>query len=509
MPKLHSFLASPTGDHVQDLRALSAMLQEARSRGLDLPEEMFKKVNLTWNKPNGYFPKMDGSLYNPTEIHKAFIAARGRFVGLFAGRGAGKTGAGAQKALAKIESGEPGAVMNPDFENFKLSTWPEFREWIPWENVVAAHQYRRSPEWQPYQPFNLVFKNGVKVICKGLKEPDSARGPNINWLWYDEGGRDETGEPFQVAVASVRIGKEPQSFVTTTPKGKYHWIYKFFVEKNIPEDALEAFEKEGLGRELIEMYYMSLLDNQDNLDPGFFASLLAAYPAGWLRQQEVFGKFVDAGGNLADSSWFRDKMVDEPPEEVNGRIRYWDLAATEKKISKHDKKNDPDETVGTLMSMVKRFEEKDEKKIYIGKNDFYIEEQQSGFWEWDDIKSNIVRVAKEDGIAVKVVVEQEPASGGKNQVAELNSVLQKEIPGHPGCEGYRPEGDRIMLANIWFAEAKEGFVYIVKGDWVKGFFEQVDTFPNAKHDDKITSVSGARINLSPVKKWKRIKFLKL
>ena len=114
--------------------------------------------------------------------------------------------------------------------------------------VIPKHSRRANVGWVPNQPFKLAFINGVEVICKGLKEEGSARGPNINWLWYDEAGRDDTGEAWQTAIASVRVGIDPQAWITTTPKGRDHWIYKFFVLQDIPEDAIKAFEEVAVKR---------------------------------------------------------------------------------------------------------------------------------------------------------------------------------------------------------------------------------------------------------------------
>jgi len=495
-----NFFRRPFKD--DERKRFAALLEEVRSRGLQLPDELFTDKEVKWNVDDkGYFVAIDGRIYTPTEEQGRFVTSQSRFSGFFGSRGAGKSSAGTQKALKKIQQGMNGAVLNPDFENFKISTWPEFRSWIPWENVVPAHQYRKDPEWQPHQPFVLTFVNGVNVICKGLKDPDSARGPNINWLWYDEAGRDVTGESWRIAVASVRVGYMPQAWITTTPNVKAPWVRKFFINKEVPEDAIEAFKDEGLDRELIETFFGSIYDNKNNLDPGYFASMLAAYPSGWLRQQEIFGQFVDEGGVLGDRSWFNGKIMTEVPFDVYRRIRYYDLAATEKKLS-GAKKNDPDETVGTLMSM----------SVDKPRPKFCIEHQVHGFWKWDDIKSVVVDIAREDGFAVKIFVEQEPGSGGKNQIAELDSHVRREIPGHPGVEGYRPDTDRVIAANFWFADAAEGRMYMLQGEWNKEFLDQLDIFPGSTshvHDDRITSVSGARINLAPPKKWRSVQFLHL
>lgn len=478
---------------------ISSLLAEMQSRNIVIPDEMKLDKSVTWPRDSdGYFVKVNGRRYTTSnQAAVDFVKSNARFVALISGRGGGKSASGSQKALEKIRQGQSGAVLNPDFENFKISTWPEFREWIPWDMVVPAHRYMRNSYWQPHQPFVLAFINGVRVYCKGLKDPDSARGPNINWLWYDEAGRDLTGEAWQVAVASVRVGKDPQAWITTTPRGRSHWIYSFFVKKDIPEDALELFEKEGMGRTLIDMFYTDIYANQQNLDPGFMASILAAYPAGWLRDQEVFGKFIDEGGNLADRTWFRDKILPAIPDGVTirKRVLYFDLAATEKKLVAGKKRNDPDETVATLMS-------------WDGTN-FYIEKQSGGFFAWDELKEFVVNTVSKGSPSTEVWLEEEPGSGGKNQVAELHNTIRKELPGHPGAKGYRPEGDRVMLANVWFANAKEGNVYLIDGSWIPPFFDQLDEFPEGKHDDKITGISGARMKVAPIRRWKHIDFLHL
>jgi predicted phage terminase large subunit-like protein len=483
----------------QERQQLALLLGEARSRGLDVAMGIDIVTRYKWPiDSRGYFTKLDGSQYIPTEDQDDFIDSTSRFSGFFGSRGSGKSAAGAQKALKKIMQGESGMACNPDLENFKLSTWPEFREWIPWEMVVPSHKYRMNPEWQPQQPFTLVFNNKAKVYCKGIKDPDSARGPNINWLWYDEGCRDLEGLSWQIAIASVRVGNNPQAWTTTTPKGKYHWAHEFFVEKEIPPEVLEILEKIGReDEELIEWFHGTIKENEENLDPLFFASILLAYPKGYLRKQEVEGLFVSPEGALGDRTWFDGKVIPAVPKDVviKARVRYWDLAASEKKLT-GKKKTDPDKTVGTLMS-------------WDGTN-FYIEDQTSGYWEWKKIKESLYETALEDGIHIPIYIEQEPAAGGKNQVAELKSYIKEKIPVFK-MEGHLPKeaGDKVMRAQTWFAEAAAGLMYLVYGDWNEDFLGELDNFPEARHDDHVDSASGARHTVAPVRTWKKMPFLSL
>ncbi len=492
----------------EEQEKLLYLLQELKNRGLEVPKESFTQKLIWPLDRNGYFSKLDGTFYKPREELDKFIHSNAWFVALVSGRGGGKSAAGVQKALLKIKEGKSGAVLNPDFENFKTATWPEFREWIPWDLVVAGQKYRGSPEWQPHEPFTMIFKNGVSVLCKGLKDPDSARGPNINWLWYDEAGRDRDGLSWKTAIAAVRIKPEPQAWITSTPKGRRHWQFLFFEKREIPEDAIQAFEEAGLGRELIESFDTTILDNKENLDPGFLAAMLAAYPVGWLRDQELFGKYVDETGSLGDATWFKGKVIPASWDIVEKRVRFWDLAATEKKTT-GKKANDPDETVGTKVACRPWIRLEDEGK-QARLREFCIENQIGGQWEWADIKANILQTAERDGPFVEIWIEQEPASGGINQVEEIKLQVRENLGSAYKVEGYRPEGDRVMAANIWFAEAAQGQWWMVEGNWNQKFLDQLSGFPdNTDHDDRVTSVSGARIKVAPIRTWKNIPFMKV
>lgn len=495
----------------EEQKILQLYLLELKNRGIPLPDEAYKKKQLKWPKDsNGYFTKNGGQFFVPSDHQERFLESIARYIALISGRGGGKSAAGSQKAIKKIEQGLSGIVYNPDFENFKSSTWPEFREWIPWDMVVPGQRYRRNPEWEAHEPFTMVFLNEditgsgkVRVRCKGLKDPDSGRGPNVNWFWYDEGGRDRDGQSWRIAEASVRLPPDPQSWVTTTPKGRNHWIYKFFVKQEIPEDAKKLFEEQGGGRELIEVFdEMTIYDNIQNLDPGFVAAMLAAYPVGWQRDQEIFGKFVDQTGSIGDRTWFNGKILPTVPEAVMKRLVYWDLAGSAKKTS-GKKAQDPDWFVKTKLSI---FEEKPVLKFCI-EHQFAIQRP-----DWGDFKRIFAEQAERDGITVPVYVEEEPGGGGINQVEELKLYIKEKLGVAYKVEGHNPKkfGDKVMRANPWFAEAANGQIYMVEGNWNEEFLEQFSGFPdNVDHDDRIDSMSGARLAIAPFKTWKDVGFLSL
>jgi len=159
----------------EERKNLLLLIKEAQARGMKLPDEakqvLVNKKTQQWPLgSNGFFLRDDGQPYNPSPAQDGFIKSTARNVLFYGPRGAGKTGAGTQKALFKIMQGEDGLIMNPDFENLRVSTWPEFKRWIPWNMVVPSQRHRSSNAWQPTQPFVMVFLNGVKVYIKGGRD---------------------------------------------------------------------------------------------------------------------------------------------------------------------------------------------------------------------------------------------------------------------------------------------------------------------------------------------------
>lgn len=499
------------------------IIAELRSRGLSIPEGLSTyalgdlNFDSGWNTDElGYFRKKDGKSFTARSPIIEFINDQSRFILLKSGRGGGKTVGGAQKALKKIQMGESGAVMNPDFENFRTSTWPELQQWIPWNMVVPKHRYRASTSWEAIRPFTIVFLNGARMYCKGLKDPESARGANLNWFWYDEGRRDPTGLGWKNAVAFLRVGKNPQAWCTTTMASLDHWTNTFFTGKDLPKEVealIRELEERGESQNLFSIYKTSPKENVD-IDPMFLASLLSANPSGYLRIREVEGEPSDEGGSLGTREWFEDKDLPEIPDWAVKFTRFWDLAATEQKILKGKKLNDPDETIGTLLGTDK---EKD-----LTKKRFVIADQAGGYLIWKQLKEFILDQTRRDVEAlgmVTVCFEQEPASGGKNQVAELKEFLETELKKRWGIGTNQVKvesleakklGDRVLAANTWFSEANSGQFYYVRGLYVEKFFSQLDTFNGINHDDRITSVTGARHHIAPIQqKFKKIGFLSL
>ena len=90
----------------EERKKLLYMVQEMQSRGIEVPKEslaLLESHDPEWPvDPDGYFIKRDGTQFVPYEEQEKFILSRAVLSQFRSGRGGGKTGAGAQKALRKI-----------------------------------------------------------------------------------------------------------------------------------------------------------------------------------------------------------------------------------------------------------------------------------------------------------------------------------------------------------------------------------------------------------------------
>lgn len=222
-----------------------------------------------------------------------FIQSTARYIGFISGIGAGKTAIGSIKAIQKIGQGEDGIIVAPDFPQLSKSTWPEFMKWAPMSRCTNRHLDHPFTNKKMIQ-FDIHGKT-VTVYYGGIENEGGWAGPNVNWAWFDEGGRKRTRRAFDVLAARIRVGKNPQLWVTTTPAGVTHWLYDVFVKGVISEEAEKAIRKMGWKGKIVEYFTASTEENAKNLDPFHYAMLTGMY-SGKLKEQELGGVFVSMEG---------------------------------------------------------------------------------------------------------------------------------------------------------------------------------------------------------------------
>jgi predicted phage terminase large subunit-like protein len=362
----------------------------------------------------------------------AFVADGHPFAALIAGRGAGKTYAGAVKAAVQ-EFGRPGLglVVAPTYPMLRDATWRTALEaWAPLLAEVNRSEMR------------IALRGGHEVLFRSADDPARLRGPSARWLWIDEAAQCAE-QTWPIALGVLRQGGAMgRAWVTTTPLG-LNWVYDVFVTR--ADDSTALFQTTTASNPFV--------------DPAFVAALRAQYPSEFARQ-ELGGEFVTLGAGLIQRHWFR--VVERAPEHLRW-ARYWDLAASTKQTADH--------TAGVRAALAPD-------------GTLYLADLIRGRWEWPDARRVIAQtMAAEDA---EVGIE---AAGF--QLAAVQDLLRDPLTARRAVRGVAVDKDKLARAQPWIAKAEAGKVFLVRGAWVAEFLAEAEQFPEGRHDDQVDAVSGA------------------
>lgn len=247
----------------------------------------------------------------------------------------------------------------------------------------------------------------------------------------------------------------------------YDELYQAHKIEALPDDSPEQPKPKSVTFILSTVY-----DNQRllEIDPGYLANLQAL---DYIDRQRLLGdgkrggnwKIKPAAGKLFNKAWF--EKVPAAPAGLR-KVRFWDLAATEKELSKKD----PDYTASTLMG----------EKNGI----FYILDVTAEQIDPARTDKNMQNLAAIDGVKVAVRWEREGGASGKRDTQHIASGLVGF-----DAMGVAPTSDKITRAKPLAAQAFAGNVKIVEGTWNEEFLNHMHGQPDLPHDDIMDSSSGA------------------
>lgn len=163
------------------------------------------------------------------------------------------------------------------------------------------------------------------------------------------------------------------------------------------------------------------------------------------------------------------------PEIIEDIVRYWDKAGTE---------NAGARTSGTLIARLKQHESNGDYR-------FIVLDVKKGQWSAGKREMIIKDTAELDGKRVRVFVEQEPGSGGKESAE--NTI--KNLVGYKAFAD-RVTGRKEVRAEPYAAQVEVRNVALLDGPWVKDFITEHTSFPTGKYKDQVDSTSGgfAKVN---------------
>lgn len=431
-------------------------------------EDLMKlRMSLT-PKLNKYMP------YTPTPKQAAFLLCNDREV-LFGGAaGGGKSIAQLMAALQYVDiPGYSSILFRKTFADLSLpgALIDVSKQWLmPFVDSKEVHWAEKDKCY--------TFPSGAKITFGYLESENDCyryQGAEFQYIGFDECTHIS---PYNYRYLFSRLRKPKTLHVplrfraTCNPGGQFGEYYyeRFFVEG---PDKGRIF----IGSTLKDNPYIDAeeyLLALDELDPVTKAQLL---DGNWDIREP---------GDMFYRKWFQEIMPSEEPAGLDF-VRFWDIAASDVKKNKR-----ADTTVGTLLGYNKR--------TGVG----YIKGIDTIQATPGSVEKFIQLIASKDGRKVKIRMEQEPGSSG----LMVTDYYKRNVLRGYDFEGINSSGNKTERAKPVSQAAENGLILINKNIPCLGkFYDQIELFPKAAHDDFVDSLSGGYNTFKKVKSNTNIKIL--
>ncbi len=201
--------------------------------------------------------------------------ARWRTWLFMAGRGAGKTRAGAE--WVRMEVMRAAKERRPLRIALVAPTLHDARSvMLEGASGLLTLNWPRGlrPAFEPSKR-QLRWPTGALAQLFSADEPDSLRGPQFHMAWCDEIGRwRKGGQVWDMLMMGLRLGERPRVLATTTP-------------------APTPLIRRLLGEPDVWRSHAKTADNAAHLGEGFIEAMQRRYGGTWLGRQELDGEFID------------------------------------------------------------------------------------------------------------------------------------------------------------------------------------------------------------------------
>jgi len=194
-----------------------------------------------------------------------------------AGRGAGKTRAGASWIQRRVDDRtmKLGCLIAPtaaDIRDVMVEGPSGLLNVAPPWNRPRFESSKRRVEWP----------NGARAVCLSGEEPERARGLNIDTLWADELACWQRAEAtWDLAMLALRAGTNPQALITTTPR-RLSVLRRILAEASTVQTTDTTYA------------------NQAHLPREFLSQIVSLYENTKLGRQEIYAEFLET----TDGVWF-------------------------------------------------------------------------------------------------------------------------------------------------------------------------------------------------------------
>lgn len=427
---------------------------------MNLPQSKIKEIMSIVNPIS-----LKYSPFTPTPKQQAFMSLRCGEA-LYGGQvGGGKTITLAMDALQYVHiKGYSCILFRKTLADLdKAGAWiPELKKWLlPFDNVQWRDKAKRFEFFEMYGRKKEI----ISTVQFGYLETDNHRfnydGGEYQRMYFDElihisrvnyeymQTRLRRKQGVNIPIASRAASNPP-------PPGMGVWVYNKFVNPKT-KDLDTIFLPAGLSDNpyIDEKEYRKRFVNISEME----------------RNRLLNGLWtIEHKGEMFNRDDF--EFVDILPKGMPV-VRYWDMAATEKKKGK-----DPDYTVGVKVGMhrgiyyildIERFRKNPENSQIIQK-----------------------RLALRDGKRCKIYMEQE---GGSSGVIAIDFYKTNIFDGFY-FKGIKSTGNKVERAKPVSILAEQQKIKIwsklkQREDILDEFFTELEGFPEVSHDDQVDALSGA------------------
>lgn len=200
-----------------------------------------------------------------------------------AGRGAGKTRAGAEWVHEQVRQGRRRiALVGP--------TAADARDvMIEGESGLLATATATAGSRPVYEPSRRRITwptTGAIATAYSAEEPERLRGPQHDAAWADELGAWRHPETWDMLLLGLRLGTDPRACVTTTPR---------------PLPIVRAL----IASPSTVVTRGTTYDNRNNLAPSFLTSIVGRYEGTRLGRQELMGELLE---DVPGALWTIDQI---------------------------------------------------------------------------------------------------------------------------------------------------------------------------------------------------------
>ena len=193
---------------------------------------------------------------------------------ILAGRGYGKTRVGAEMVREWIKDGN-------NHVNLIAATADDLRDvMVEGESGILAVCPRGERPVYRVSKRRLEWPNGARSLLFSAQEPERLRGKQHSKLWADEPASWQYDvDAWDQAQFGLRLGKNPQTVATTTPRPTK--LIRSLVEASKGEAPTVAISRG------------TTYENRPNLATGFYSKIITKYENTRLGRQELLAEVLD------------------------------------------------------------------------------------------------------------------------------------------------------------------------------------------------------------------------